>query len=509
MIKNKIQVLVGYVLTLCLLLPQTGCAGGAATEFTVVAYNVENLFDVDGIAMFRDYKQDEPDDPFTYNRAKLLTKLQNHAAVLKTLNEGAGPEVILFQEFEADFSPETSIEDFDAFLKEYSNTTVVDMLGDGWKSEYSGLPSVAWLLKAMDDIGLSGYFLVSVPSKGLDSGIAHACAVFSRFSIVSSKAYELVQARDILEVQLDVEGHSLWVYSNHWKSGASNPEREPIRVENARVLRDLIDTRLAEDPLADIIVGGDLNSHYNHSILYPEIQTGINDVLGSQGDELAIRELEGPNLYNLWFELPAEERYSEVWRGRRGSLMHLLLTRGLYDMHGVQYVDGSFDKLLLPGLNADALGRPLGWSFAGESGGGVTDHLPVIARFVVSEGEPGQFFEIESPSAGDDALDYEMPLGYLTDSSIQLDDGAFLAEVTDADLGPYMGKLYQVEAGILKLSPLRLLIDGHDWSAYAPAKDLQAELKALDQSQTYDLIVKLGLWKGKRQFVVEGVAPSE
>ena len=80
---------------------------------------------------------------------------------------------------------------------------------------------------------------------------------------------------------------------------------------------------------------------------------------------------EGPDLYNLWFELPVEQRYSEVWRGRRGTLMHLLVTRGLYDAAGISYVDGSFNKLCVPGLNADAFGRPLKWNFAGETGGGV------------------------------------------------------------------------------------------------------------------------------------------
>lgn len=435
----------------------------------------------------------------------MLTKLQNHTAVLKTFNDGAGPEVILFQEFEADFTPETTIVGFDNFLAKFAETTVAKMLGEGWLPEYAGVSSQAWLLKAMHDEGLTGYSVVTVPSKGMDSGIAHANAVFSKFPIVSSTTHELVQARDILEVELDVHGHSLWVYVNHWKSGASNPKREPVRVENARVLRALIDARLAEDPFADIIIGGDLNSHYNHSILYPEMETGINDVLGSQGNEMAIRELDGPDLYNLWFEIEPEARYSEVWRGRRGTLMHLLVTRGLYDTHGVRYVDGSFNKILLPDLNVDALGRPLEWSFAGDAGGGVTDHLPVYARYTFADGEAGDYSELKNPSEGDDALDYEMPLDYLTDSSIELKDGAFLVNIADADLGPYIGKLYEVHAQVLEMRPLRLLIEGHEWGAYAPDKDLQAELEVLDESKAHPMVVKLGIWKGSRQFVVEGV----
>ena len=500
----------GYGLGL-FLFPLAGCVTQPTPEFTVVAYNVENLFDVDGVALFQDYKQDGAEDPFRYTRAKLLTKLQNHVAVLQTLNQGAGPEVILFQEFEADFTPESTVGDFDAFLSTHKATTVAQMLGADWKPEYAGLPSVAWLLKAMDDAGLSGYSVVTVPSKGLDSGIAHTCAVFSKFPIVSSKAHELVQARDILEVQIDVLGHPLWLYTNHWKSGASNPDREPIRVENARVLRGLLDARLAEDPFADIIVGGDLNSHYNHSILYPQLETGINDVLGSQGDELAIREIGGPDLYNLWFEIEPEARYSEVWRGRRGTLMHLLITRGLYDAHGVHYVDGSFNKLLIPGLNADALGRPLEWNFAGTSGGGVTDHLPVIARFSLGEGEAGAYPEIVEPSQGDDSLDYEMRLDYEGALLVDIPDGSFLNAVADEALGPYMGQLFRVEGVVSGGRALQITFEGVDWSIYSYDK---AQMEQLRESvvespdQVWRFIAKLGIWKGKRHFYIEGVLPE-
>lgn len=493
-----------FALALCLL-PLVGCAKPSANEFTVVAYNVENLFDVDGIAIYRDYTQDEPDDPFTYSRAKLLTKLQNTAAVLAYFNEGAGPEVILFQELEADFSPETTVEDLDQFLVAYADTTVAAMLGEGWKPEYAGLPTAAWLLKALSDAGLKGYEVVSVPAKAQDVGIAHTNAVFSKFPILASTAHPLEQARDILEVELDVEGHSLFLFDNHWKSGASNPEREPIRVQNATVLRGLIDARLAEDPNADIILGGDFNSHYNHSILYSDIETGINDVLGSQGNELAIREQGGADLYNLWYELSPEARYSEVWRGHRGTLMHLLITRGLYDDHGIRYVDGSFDKLLLQGLNADGIGRPLAWTFAGQTGGGASDHFPVYARFAVGTGEKGAFVELVEPSAGTDALDFEMPLNYDSEGAAALKDGAFLAEISDEDLGPYVGKLFRVDASILQLRTLRLDVGGVEWSGYAPDKAVQAALSALDPDQVHPLVVQLGIWKGKRQFVVEGI----
>jgi endonuclease/exonuclease/phosphatase family metal-dependent hydrolase len=493
-----------FLLTLSLW-GQIGALSGER-EFSVVAYNVENLFDLDGIALYQDYAQSEPDDPFSYGRLKLLTKLKNTAAVLQTINDGMGPEVILFQELEADFTPESGVTELEAWLEIHRERTVEQMLTRDWQPEYAGLPSQAWLLKALYDIGLRDYSVVVAPSKGEDAGIAHTNAVFSRFPILAVERHALEQARDIIEVTLDVAGHPLRVYVNHWKSGASSPQREPIRVQNASVLRGLLDARLAENPLADILIGGDLNSHYNHSILYPDMTTGINDVLSSQGDELAIREPGGADLYNLWYELPPEQRYSEVWRGRRGSLMHLLVTRGLYDQSGVSYIDHSFRVLRVPGLNADVLGRPLEWSFAGNTGGGVTDHFPVVARFTVRVGQAGEFVELVHPSTGDDALDFEMPLGYEAGMELSLPAGAFLAEVPDSELGPYIGRLYRVDARVSKLRPLTLDVAGVSWAAYAPDKSVYAELKAIKGSETSTaLVVKLGIWKGKRQFVVEGL----
>lgn len=478
----------------------------AEREFTVLAYNVENLFDLDGIAIYKDYIQDEPDDQFTYGRLKLLTKLQNIAAVLKTFNTGLGPELILFQELEADFTPQSSVENLATFLDQHSAISVAQMLTTDWRSGYAGLPAQAWLLKALSDAGLIGYSVAVAPSKGSDAGIAHTNAVFSRFPIKEVQSHELLQARDILEVTLNVAAHPLTVYVNHWKSGASNPSREPIRVQNAKVLRAIIDARLAADPMADIIIGGDLNSHYNHSILYPEVETGINDVLGSQGNELTIREPSGADLYNLWFELPPKQRYSEVWRGRRGSLMHLLITCGLYDHSGVSYVDGSFTPVILPGLNADLLGRPLRWTFAGETGGGATDHFPVAARFTVGSGRAGDFFDLENPSVGDDALDFELPLVYQTGMQLPLRDAVDLAQLPDAALGPFVGRLYRVEARVLKVRPMTLEVAGEQWPAYAPDKSVYAQLQQIKGAKSPTaMVVTLGIWKGKRQFVVEGL----
>ena len=61
-------------------------------------------------------------------------------------------------------------------------------------------------------------------------------------------------ARNILEVELEIDGARLYVFNNHWKSGASDPVTEKIRVASARVLRARLDQILKADPHVDIIL---------------------------------------------------------------------------------------------------------------------------------------------------------------------------------------------------------------------------------------------------------------
>ncbi|MCH2074718.1 MAG: hypothetical protein MK130_07650, partial [Puniceicoccaceae bacterium] len=323
----------------------------------------------------------------------------------------------------------------------------------------------------------------------------------STFPIIKHEAHPILMARDIIEAELEVEGQSLFVYVNHWKSGASNPDREPIRVENAKVLRSLIDARLEADSHADIIIAGDLNSHYNHSALYPNIVTGVNDILGSTGNESFYET----DLYNLWFELEPEARYSEVWRGRIGTLMHMLITQGLYDDSGISYIDGSFDKLVIPGINADLIGRPIRWHSAGETGGGVSDHFPVYARFSV-----GAFMATAALSIGDNVSSYEYPLSVAQfNGDLKLKDGNFLNYLSDAELLAHVGQLYTVDAVVESIRPLRLKVGRRTWSAYYSDPNFIEEgglpFYMKNHRGQARLVVQSNFYRGKSQLIVEDI----
>ena len=81
-------------------------------SFQVVAYNVENLFDLDGISLYDDYK------PGMYGPSELGNKLQAIVNTLKKIGGKNGPEVILFQEIEVDRTPEKILSASDELLRE-------------------------------------------------------------------------------------------------------------------------------------------------------------------------------------------------------------------------------------------------------------------------------------------------------------------------------------------------------------------------------------------------------
>ncbi|NDC00633.1 MAG: hypothetical protein EBZ83_04350 [Verrucomicrobia bacterium] len=103
-----------------------GVASTART-FTVMAYNVENLMDIDRIAPYDDYAE-VPGDPNSYGPGKLLRKLKTISRVLKSVDNGAGPDVVILNELEADHTPDTTVADMGAFLGKYGGTTYEKML---------------------------------------------------------------------------------------------------------------------------------------------------------------------------------------------------------------------------------------------------------------------------------------------------------------------------------------------------------------------------------------------
>lgn len=477
-----------------------------AREFSLVTYNVENLFDIDGTANYGEYV------PTEYTPAHLLTKVKNIALVLSKADPPDGPDIIVFNEIEIDHSPESSVEDLNAWLDSMRGRTLDSLLKQKpVPPQIAGLPAEAWLLKACEEAGLKGYLVASAAEKPgeYESGRPRTVrnVIFSRFPILDAKSHPTHDARDILEVRLDVEGHPLTVFANHWKSGASDSRSEAVRIANAATLRTRLDSLLRENPHADIVLAGDFNSHYNQNQRYPELKkTGLLDVLRSQGNETALPAGKR-DLYNLWFELPPRERGSDIYRKEWGTLMHLILTPGLYDNRGLQYVDNSFRVVSVPSLNTDIFGRPQRW-FRGARPGGFSDHFPILAKFRAADPKAkGAWMPLTNPST--------TPTGpgepVLQVSSSELFKNAIdpLKEPDGVNFrdGSFDGRIFliQAPASVDKKGRISVKVNGLDYGVYAHDKKVLKRLRELaETTKELSFYGALGTYRGRWQFVLHG-----
>ena len=322
----------------------------AGQRFRLVAYNVENLFDLshDGT----EYPGYIPGTDLGWNAETARVKYANIAWVLA----GAGAQV--------------------AVLAEVESQRALVRLQEALKD--AGHP--------MEHGAIASH---STPVR---------CAVLSTYPIASTREVRPGPGRrSILRVTLDVGGTPVTVYANHWKS-KRGPESH--RMTYARALAADVAT-LA--PQADYILAGDFNADYNAWQAFekePHLndtggRTGINHLLHTTHNnamvtEGVLRQIPGSH-YNLWMELPPGERWSRYCAGRKGSLDHILIGASLYDGKGVSYVDGSFGRYAPEALFSG--GETYRWKRSNRGKGrhlgrGYSDHLPVYADFVTGPFEP-------------------------------------------------------------------------------------------------------------------------
>lgn len=477
----------------------------SAREFTVLVYNVENLFDADGVAVYGDYQVAPFNAENPYTPARFLTKLENITRVVSEVNNGAGPEVILFQEFELDRTPFNDGKSNAEVLADVSKYSVRELLTTEFSPRVADLSALQLLLKLFEETGLTGYTAVTIDPFATTNHTAHCNVVFTRFPVASVAQRELESARDLQFVELDVEGHPFYLLNNHWKSGASSKRTASARLQNAAVVREELDRLLRLDVSADVLIAGDLNSHYNQAAVFPEWgPVGINNVLESEINEAGLLAGSGPILYNLWGELPLEERGSEVYRGKWGTLMQMLITRGLYDNAGIQYVDNSFFRLAIPGVNVDPVwGQPISWSNLGD-GHGFSDHLPVGARFRTTDaGDRSTFVKLVNPTrelrlpAHQPVVDYrKIPDGVYPSATV-------LQSLSEAQRLPALGRLFQVEAVVPPADQRGLIVGDKIYGVYLPTDEVKEAFGAFREGRRVRFLAEFGVFRGQEQFIIQ------
>ncbi len=185
----------------CLVVLLALCRAGASPALTVLSYNVENLFD--DVRDGTEYREFDPGRG-TWNTESFHLRIKALSEVVRRCVAG-GPDILLLQEVE--------------------NGHALQVL----------------LTEGARGMGYSWYALV--PKNGLAANVAIA----SRLPIARIRTHAVgpwkgvkntsLPVRDILEAQVEIAGHTLYLFNNHWKSKTEGMKAtEPSRRESASVL---------------------------------------------------------------------------------------------------------------------------------------------------------------------------------------------------------------------------------------------------------------------------------
>ncbi len=318
----------------------------AKQMITIASYNVENLFDLKRSGY--EYKEYVPNTKSRWNLRNYNIKLKHIARVIKDLN----PDIIALQE----------IESYKAFMDLRHQ-----LARDGLYFPYSAF---AYKKDTVIKVGL-----------------------FSKYKIVLKKEFVVnysYRYRNILEVKININNKFLYIFVNHWKSKFG---KESERIKSAKVLYKEI-KQLGFNK--HIIAIGDFNSNYNE---YQTItkrnnntntKTGINNILKTIFTQTsaikAKKYLCNGCLYNLWYDVPMDERYSYIYRHKFNTIDNIIIDKKLLTDKNFHYISNTMESFKRKYLFKNnhiyrwqmSRGRP-----HIHLGKGYSDHLPIEAKFLI------------------------------------------------------------------------------------------------------------------------------
>ena len=228
---------------------------------TVVSYNVENLFDTIDNPNTLD-EQFLPQSSKKWNTGRYKKKINDIARVISEININELPEIVGLCEIE-------------------NRTVLKDLVNSRFLKN-------------------GNYEIVhkdSPDKRGIDVALLYRK---NEFRYIKHQIYPVkfdfdpeTGTRDILYVKGKVNnGEILHIFVNHWNSRREGIEQsEPKRIYTAKILRSKIDSLLAKDRKAKIIVLGDFNDA-------PENKS-LQKILNARNN---FRTKDSKELYNLMFD---------------------------------------------------------------------------------------------------------------------------------------------------------------------------------------------------------------
>jgi endonuclease/exonuclease/phosphatase family metal-dependent hydrolase len=323
----------------------------AQEPYTLVWYNVENLFDTHNDSL----KQDDeftPEGPRAWNNYKYKRKLVHIAKTLIALGKWSAPDIV--------------------GLCEIENREVLKDLIYKTPLKYHSYGIVHY-----ESPDLRGIDVALLYRKDRVE-VLHSAPLPVNFPDTTNRP-----TRDILEVSLLFPaGDTLYLFLNHWPSmwGGQLTTR-PKRMAAASALRKRIDSLRRKSPAARIITMGDFNCTPED----PEINQGLK-ALDPQP------ELADSLIYKLSPRFPAEikgtHKFHNIW-----SHIDQIHASGLVIRNnaGVQceksYRVAAPDFLLTQDANYGGI-KPFRTFYGFTYQGGFSDHLPLVLVITTNGEEP-------------------------------------------------------------------------------------------------------------------------
>ena len=311
-------------------------------EFSVMTINTQNLFDV-------------LDDPMKDDKAYLpieLKKSKNHINSCKDIKVNSWKDECL----NLDWDEETK----NAKLKNLANEIIKyndsgpDILA---LQEVENLNILTQLFKLLEPYGYTDFALIEGKDyRGIDT------AFLSKFKIIESKLHyisftgkhENKDTRPILEATLKISNKKIKIYNVHFPAGYHDVS---MRIDSLNVLRDLLKTHQ-----------------------YPSIALGDFNINSKEDKKLDIYKSQE----NYWFVAHlngcsnCKGTYYYAYEDNWSFLDTIFLSKD----RDIKYIPQSIKVYSTPTNSYSDTGRPI--KFNPKTKLGVSDHLPMVAKFILN-----------------------------------------------------------------------------------------------------------------------------
>lgn len=309
-------------------------------EFTVMSYNVENLYDTVDDPKIPD-EEFLPESEKKWTPARYQKKLTDLSRVISEINPKEMPELI--------------------GLAEIENQTVLEDLIHTAKMN-------------------NRYAIVHEESpdyRGIDVALLYRKDAFTEMThevipVVFSDDPNF-KTRDILHVTGKIRNKTVHVFVNHWPSRIGGDEKtEPKRVLAASVLKKSVDQVLAADPKARIIIMGDMNDE--------PANKSLEETLGAKAPG------SGAELVNLMMPDDSAGKGTYFFAGNWNMLDNLVVSESVLKGNGMLVENGKgfiFSADWMTYTNKNGEKTPNRTYVGNKYVAGVSDHFPVYFKMIV------------------------------------------------------------------------------------------------------------------------------